>query len=94
MKIRNISKQQKEIKDAFVLVRTVFMRFEAPVQDDEGMQTFLDYIDGEANINALAFYAAYEGDELRGVIATRNSGSYATLFFVNQPYQGKGIGRQ
>ena len=94
MQIKNISNRKNETKDAMRLVRTVFMRFEAPDYSDEGIRTFLDFIDSEANTNLLALYAAYDGDELRGVIAIRNGGNHISLFFVDEHYQGQGIGRQ
>lgn len=94
MIIKNISLNPDAKRDGIDLVRRVFMRFEAPDYSDEGIRTFLDFIDSEANTNLLALYAAYDGDELRGVIATRNGGNHISLFFVDEHYQGQGIGRQ
>lgn len=91
MEIKLISPDQRS--EAIALVFSVFMEFEAPDYSAEGIQAFERFIHDHEEIEHLAMYGAYEGDELCGVIATRKNGNHISLFFIPRQHQGKGIGR-
>lgn len=42
----------------------------------------------------LRVFGAFEGDNLIGVIATRNKGTHIALFFVDGRYHSQGIGKK
>ena len=92
MIIRGIT-EEKEIKTAIELAIRVFMIFEAPEYPKEGVDSFLASLSSEDYIEKLTFYGAFDKDRLVGIIATRLFGSHIALFFVDEEYQGKGVGR-
>jgi GNAT superfamily N-acetyltransferase len=82
------------LADALDLAWEVFLQFEAPEYPAEGVKEFYNSIHNPSYLSQLEVFAAYDGNEMAGVIATRNQGSHIALFFVKSEYQGKGIGRQ
>ncbi len=76
------------------LIWKTFLKYESPDYSEEGVQTFFNSINNQTFIHSLDFYAAYENLDVVGVIATRNKGSHIALFFVEENYQSKGIGRR
>ncbi|MEA4988292.1 MAG: GNAT family N-acetyltransferase [Anaerovorax sp.] len=79
---------------ALGLVLSVFMQYEAPEYSEQGIKTFKDFIKSEESINGLELYGAFKGEEIVGVIATRNNGNHISLFFVYGKYHRQGIGRK
>lgn len=92
MIVRRIT-DENEIKTAIELAIKVFMVFEAPEYPKEGVESFLASLSSKDYIEKLTFYGAFDKDKLIGIIATRLLGSHIALFFVNEEYQGKGVGR-
>ena len=82
-----------EITQALALANRVFMRFEAPDYSPEGIENFQRTIGDPAYRSQVIFYGAFDGDTLIGMLATRNAGAHITLFFVEEAYHRKGIGR-
>ncbi|MDO5558995.1 MAG: GNAT family N-acetyltransferase [Oscillospiraceae bacterium] len=78
--------------EAITLVKRVFMKFEAPEYPEEGIKTFMDFVDNKAEASQLEMYGAFVDNTLAGIIATRMSGKHISLFFVDEKYQGRGIG--
>lgn len=92
MNIKRLNKN--EFSKVLPLVWKTFLKFESPNYSEEGVQTFFNSINNQAFIHSLDLYAAYENLDVVGVIATRNKGSHIALFFVEENYQSKGIGRK
>ena len=92
MIVRRIT-DENEIKTAIELAIKVFMVFEAPEYPKEGVESFLASLSSKDYIEKLTFYGAFDKDKLIGIIATRLLGSHIALFFVDEEYQGKGVGR-
>lgn len=92
MIVRRIT-DENEIKTVIELAIKVFMVFEAPEYPKEGVESFLASLSSKDYIEKLTFYGAFDKDKLIGIIATRLLGSHIALFFVNEEYQGKGVGR-
>lgn len=93
MEIRSISKSQRA--GAIELAGRVFMEFEAPDYSREGIEAFFDTaLRNEDFLNRLTIYGAFEGNELVGMIATRQEGRHIALFFVEGKYHRQGIGRR
>lgn len=92
MEIRKIDNEQ--IPGAVALIWTIFLRFEAPDYSDEGVQSFQNFIEDKAVLKTLEFFGAYEKEELRGVIATRDNRKHICCFFVKAQYHRQGIGRR
>ncbi|MGN0578012.1 MAG: GNAT family N-acetyltransferase [Ruminiclostridium sp.] len=92
MIVRRITDEQ-EIKSALRLALDVFMRFEAPEYPEEGIESFKASLSSKEYLEKLKIYGAFEGSKLVGTIATRLLGSHIALFFVDEEYQGRGIGR-
>lgn len=84
---------EKELQQALALVLEVFMQFEASDYGKEGVETFKRTgIYDKKYVASLEMYGAFLGEELAGVIATRNAGSHIALFFVKGKYHKQGIG--
>lgn len=92
MQIKRIADDQ--IFSAIDLIWTTFMQFEAPDYSEEGIQSFRDFIEKKEIANTLEFWGAYDDDELKGVIATREERKHICCFFVKAQYQRQGIGRK
>ena len=85
---------KKEIDGALDLVWSVFLEYEAPDYTQEGVETFYKSIHDENYLSMLSVYGAFIGEELVGVIATRNGGNHIALFFVDGKHHRQGIGKQ
>lgn len=92
MIVRKIT-EENEIKTALELAIKVFMVFEAPEYPEEGINSFKSSLSSKEYIEKLTIYGAFDKDKLVGIIATRLLGSHIALFFVDEEYQGKGVGR-
>lgn len=82
-----------DIETALKLAIEVFMVFEAPEYPKEGVESFKASLSSKEYLEKLTFYGAFNGEKLVGTIATRLLGSHIALFFVDEKYQGKGVGR-
>ena len=92
MEIRALS--GPEIGDAVDLIWTTFLQFEAPEYSPEGVRAFQDFIENREILQTLEFWGAYDGRELKGVIAAHEGRTHICCFFVKAQYQGQGIGRE
>lgn len=85
-----------EVDGALILVRDVFMKFEAPVYSPEGVQTFMEQIieseefRGSCRRGETPLYGAFDGDELIGVMGMRPTMSHINLAFVREDYHRRG----
>jgi GNAT superfamily N-acetyltransferase len=92
---RRMKKGDEE--QVFTFIKGVFNQFVAPEFSQEGIEEFMKYIQPDALVshlksNHFAIIAALES-EIIGVIAMRDY-NHVALFFVDQRYQPKGIGRE
>lgn len=85
--------EENDIKSALQLAIKVFMVFEAPEYPKEGVESFKASLSSKDYIEKLTIYGAFDDGKLVGMIATRLFGSRIALFFVDEEYQGKGVGR-
>lgn len=94
LKIERPGQEQKEKRqEALDLALRVFMDFEAPDYNDEGIGNFTEFIRSRDKTDPLAMYAAYLDGELVGMGATRNGGRHICLLFVDARHHRQGIGR-
>ncbi len=84
----------EEIPSAIELAWRTFLKFEAPDYSKQGIDSFYESIHNSEFISQLKFYGAFKKEKMIGVIATRKNGSHVALFFVEESYQGKGIGKR
>ena len=84
---------KSDIEAAIKLTIGVFMVFEAPEYPKEGIESFKASLSSKEYLEKFTFYGAFDGGKLVGTIATRLLGSHIALFFVDEGYQGKGVGR-
>ena len=91
--IRQIS-NKIELAAAISLIWETFLQFEAPDYSDEGIQSFRDFIENDEIVNSLEVFGAYDNDELKGVIATKENRKHICCFFVKAEYHKQGIGRK
>lgn len=87
-----------DLRVALQLVRNVFMKFEAPDYSDEGIKTFIDFIEIDSiskmfKEDILKFWGCFDNDKIIGVIAIRNP-SHISMLFVDGRYHKQGIGRK
>ena len=80
--IRQIS-NKIELAAAISLIWETFLQFEAP-----------DFIENDEIVNSLEVFGAYDNDELKGVIATKENRKHICCFFVKAEYHKQGIGRK
>ena len=92
MHIEEIDRDKRA--QALKLVLDVFMQYEAPDYAGEGIDTFVNFLHDESQIDALEMLGAYDGEKIVGVIATRGNGSHISLLFVDGAFHRQGIGRQ
>lgn len=92
MEIRKITLSERAC--ALELVFRTFMKYEAPDYSKEGVESFRkSVIDNKDFLNHIVLHGAFQGEEIRGVIATRNQGNHIALFFVDEKYHQQGIGK-
>ncbi len=90
-KIREVSSLDPLVSS---LIRRTFLRFEAPDYSEEGIRSFMDFLNNKEQMAGLIMFGAYVDNELAGVIAAQNELSHICLFFVDEPFQRQGIGRK
>lgn len=91
MEIRKINKI--ELNESINLAWRVFLKYESPDYSKEGIEEFRKSIYDPEFVNKLEIYGAFENNKIIGMIATRNV-NHIAMFFVDENYQGKGIGRK
>lgn len=82
------------IAKALELVWSVYLEYEAPDYTQEGIDEFYRSIHDRAYLDMLTMYAAYQKDQMLGIIATRSQGTHVALFFVDGKYHKHGVGRK
>lgn len=87
----------EEWDDAMALAWKIFLRYEAGEYTEEGIHSFLDLISDERLKRLFEFgeypvYAAFDGEELIGMISLR-SVNHISLLFVSDAYHRQGVGR-
>ncbi len=92
-KLRRIKKS--EIPEAMDLVWKVFLAFEAPGYNSDGIAEFSNFIDCQTmldrmNHSQITIWGSWDGKKLVGVIATRLP-CHICLLFVDPEYHRKGI---
>lgn len=91
LEIRQIEPEERAA--ALQLVQDMFMKFEAPEYDEEGVRHFQTFIHDEEQTKQLEMYGAFTGGAVIGVLAMRKQGTHVSLFFVDDAYHRQGIGR-
>lgn len=91
MRVQKLEGNQKQ--EALDLALRVFMEFEAPDYNAEGIQNFSEFVANKEKTDALAIYGTYQGDCLVGMGGTRNGGRHMSLLFVDPMFHNQGIGR-
>ena len=81
-----------ELPQALSLVKRVFLQYEAPDYSQQGVDTFLSFLQDRERLAELHFLGAYIDGQMVGVLAMRGA-SHVSLFFVESAMQGKGVGR-
>ena len=82
-----------QLRDALPLVWRVFSHYEGVNYTEEEKKDFFNAIHDEKYLKQLCSYGAFLQDILIGIIATRNNLSHIALFFVDEEYQNRGVGR-
>ena len=72
MEIRQLP--ANEYDKALDLSLDVFIECGRKDFDEEGLETFKNFIYNKQLVNELTFYGAFDGESLIGVIATKNEG--------------------
>lgn len=86
-----------EVKEALALAFDVFMEFEAPDYRPEGVETFRrDIVENpeflaQCEQGICPIYAAFDGDEMIGIMGMRASRTHINLVFTKKEYHRKGV---
>jgi len=90
----------KDVERAIGLVNAVFAEFVAVDYSEQGRNTFESYlkdklqeVSADLESGHKKMWAYYQGDEILGVIATKDV-SHIALMFVDKRHQRKGIAKQ
>ena len=92
VEIRRINK--KGLDEALILSWQVFLKYEAPEYPKEGIDEFYRSIHDERYLSNLTMFVAYYDGKLVGVIAIRPGKGHIALFFVDNKFQHRGLGKQ
>ncbi len=92
-KVRRL--KQSEISEAMDLVWKVFLEFEAPGYNSDGIAEFSNFIDCQTMLDRMGnsqitIWGSWDGEKIIGVIATR-SPCHICLLFVDPEYHRNGI---
>src|SRR6056297_2647542 len=87
-----------ELIDVLKLIKTVFMEFEAPDYSEEGVQTFLNFIELISiqkmfDDGTLKCWVCIKDKKIVGVMASRHL-SHICMLFVDKAYHKKGIAKR
>lgn len=90
--------EKEELIDVLELIKTVFMEFEAPDYSQEGIQTFMNFIEMKSiqkmlDDGILKCWVCIKDRRIVGVVASKNL-SHICMLFVDKAYHKKGIGKQ
>ncbi len=93
--IRNAYRDEWD--DAMTLAWKTFMKFEADIYTDEGIQNFEDFITDTTLhrmflMGVYQMFVALDRKQIVGMLTLRNN-SHISLLFVDEKYHRKGIGR-
>lgn len=94
-KIRKI--KPSEVKEALDLALEVFMQFEAPIYNPEGLKTFKrDIVENPEFIEnckkgICPIYAAFDRGKIIGIIGMRANKTHINLVFTKKEYHRQGI---
>ncbi len=93
--IRNAYRDEWE--DAMTLAWKTFMKFEADIYTDEGIQNFEDFITDTTLhrmflMGVYQMFVALDRKQIVGMLTLRNN-SHISLLFVDEKYHRRGIGR-
>lgn len=83
---------EDEIPAALALCWEVFSEYEAPVYSPEGTEEFRRCLHDEVYLAGIAYYGAFDGEILIGVIGFRPVRRHICFFFVKGSHHRKGIG--
>ncbi len=83
-----------EVEQALALIWTTFLKIDAPMFSPEGVDTFHNYLQDKNTKKLLVYFGAYEGGELKGVLASNRRRSHICLFFVGARHLRQGVGRR
>ena len=82
MVIEKINPENRE--KAMEPVLSVFIQYEAPDYSEEGVQTFINFINNKETIDKLEMYGAFNNGKIAGVIATRNWGTFTAFIRLHK----------
>ncbi|MGL9726938.1 GNAT family N-acetyltransferase [Enterococcus sp. DIV0756] len=84
------------LSEAKVLIKKVFMQFEAPDYSEEGVAHFMAYLDEELEkefaTNQLQLWGTRINQQLIGILAIR-SAKHVALLFVDEDHHRQGIAK-
>lgn len=85
------------LSEAKVLIKKVFMQFEAPDYSEEGVAHFMAYLDEELEkefaTNQLQLWGTRINEQLIGILAIR-SAKHVALLFVDEAHHCQGIAKK
>lgn len=83
----------KEKEEGFLFVKKVYLENRDESYTDEGIATFLSFVDNSKITRTFKVYGIFDDEKLKGVIATDRNKRHINLFFVQKNCQGKGFGK-
>lgn len=85
-----------EVAEALALALEVFLQFEAPDYQPEGVETFRNFIQNDAYISKCQqgicpIYAAFDAGKIIGIMGMRATRTHINLVFTKKEYHRQGV---
>ena len=75
--------EQLEYENAVTLSLEVYLQCGEEDFDEQGLESFKSFVNDKEVVNRLVIYGAFDGDNLVGVLATKNEGEHISLLKKN-----------
>ncbi len=83
---------EEEIPAALALAWRVFSEYESPDYTPEGTEEFRNTLHDQDYLAGLAYYGAFDGEKLIGMLALRTAKRHVCFVFVDGAYHRRGVG--
>lgn len=88
--VRMLSSEERST--ALDLAWRVFSEYESPDYSEEGTEEFRKCLHDEEYLAGIAYYGAFDGESLIGLLGIRTDRKHICFFFVDGEYHRQGIG--
>ena len=92
IEVKQLFNNEKD--EALLFTKKVYIECKDDSYSEQGIETFCNFVNNKKITKSFKVYGAFEGNVLKGIIATDRRKRHICLFFVDKSSQGKGIGKE